>query len=357
LPINEEIKIKINKRLNSKALVAIIVVLFLIISSSVVSANKYTSWETSPEAPALCIHDGTLYIAWTGNNNKMLNVAKVDIKEGEIEDEITGFSDKVTLSDTSPTSPSIASIGNRLFIAWKGNGNDYLNIMYSTDGGKTFGNKYTSRETSPEAPALCAHDGSLYIAWTGNNNKMLNVAKVDIKGDEIIGFSNKVTLGETSPVSPALASINNYLYIAWKGNGNDYLNVMCSNDGGRTFGNKYTSRKTRYTSQETSPKAPALGKVHYLGKAGSTPIIAWTGNGNNQLNVAEVHIFTDTFDENGNSFALGIIGKKTFDDTSPASPALASIGEIMFIAWKGNGNDYLNVMTYGEKNTGDRYPF
>jgi hypothetical protein len=52
-----------------------------------------------------------------------------------------------------------------MYIAWKGDGNDNLNVMVSTDKGQTFGNKFISPETSPQAPALAAHNGNLYIAW------------------------------------------------------------------------------------------------------------------------------------------------------------------------------------------------
>ena len=50
--------------------------------------------------------------------------------------------------------------------------------MYSADNGATFGNKHTSWETSPQGPALCAHNATLYIAWRGDGNEHLNVARV-----------------------------------------------------------------------------------------------------------------------------------------------------------------------------------
>jgi hypothetical protein len=36
-----------------------------------------------------------------------------------------------------------------MYIAWKGDGNDNLNVMVSTDSGQTFGNKFISPEESP----------------------------------------------------------------------------------------------------------------------------------------------------------------------------------------------------------------
>jgi hypothetical protein len=92
--------------------------------------------------------------------------------------QITGFSNKIILSDKSLNSPAIVSFNGQLYLAWKDDGNNNLNMMYSADGGKTFGNKYTSTETSSDAPVLCMHNGNLYIAWKGKDNDNLNVAQV-----------------------------------------------------------------------------------------------------------------------------------------------------------------------------------
>ena len=130
------------------------------------------------------------------------------------------------MGDTSPLSPSLASANGRLFIAWKGDDNDNLNVMYSSDNGHTFGNKLTSVETSPQAPGLCTHNSSVHITWKGDGNDNLNAAQVLMSENSITGV-DKVILTDTSPLSPALASLNGRLYIAWKGDGNDNLNVMC----------------------------------------------------------------------------------------------------------------------------------
>ena len=152
-----------------------------------------------------------------------------------------GFISKTTLPDTSPKSPALASLRGILFVAWKGDGNDSLNVEYSVDNGRTFGHAYTSGETSPQAPALCAHNGQLFIAWKGNGNDNLNVARVVFSAGRITGFANKVSLPDTSASSPALSSLNGRLFIAWRGDGNDTLNVEYSADDGRTFGHKFTS--------------------------------------------------------------------------------------------------------------------
>jgi hypothetical protein len=163
-----------------------------------------------------------------------------------------------------------------LFIAWKGDGNDFLNVMYSADNGSTFGHKLTSNETSPQAPGLCATPTQLYITWKGDGNDYMNVAHVTMSGANIVGLTNKTIIySDTTPLGPALAFLGNNLYISWKGDGNNFLNVMYSSNGGASFGNKAIS-------SERSPVAPSLC-VH-----NNTIYIAWKGDGNDYLNVAKV---------------------------------------------------------------------
>jgi len=244
---------------------------------------------------------------------------------------------KVTLGDTSPLTPALASLNGRMYIGWKGDGNDNLNVMVSTDNGQTFHNKFTSGETSPQAPALAAHNGNLFISWKGDGNDQLNVAIVNLDAaGNPTGFSNKVILGDTSPLSPSLASVNGNLYLAWRGDGNDQLNVMVSRDNGHTFGSKFVSG-------ETSTEAPVLGTFN------GSLMISWKGDGNDNLNVARV---------NTNPAPTGFSNKVTLGDTSPRSPALAELNGRLYIAWKGDGNDNLNVMfstdgqNFGNKSTG-----
>ncbi len=244
---------------------------------------------------------------------------------------------KTILGDTSPLTPALASLNGNMYISWKGDGNDNLNVMVSNDNGNTFHNKFISGETSPQAPALCAHNGRLFIAWKGDGNDQLNVAQVNLdRLGNPIGFSNKVILGDTSPLSPSLASVGGNLYLSWRGDGNDQLNVMVSTNNGAAFGNKFISG-------ETSTQAPVLGTFN------GSLMIAWKGDGNDNLNVARVAI---------NPSPTGFSNKVTLADTSPKSPALGELNGKLYIAWKGDGNDFLNLMfssdgvNFGNKSIG-----
>jgi len=144
---------------------------------------------------------------------------------------MAGLTDKVTLgNNTTPFTPSLASHDGRLFIAFRGDGNDQLNIMLSSDGGHSFGGKFISHETSTEPPALTSSGGHLFVAWKGDGNDNLNIAEVALfansaGGFGIEGLKNKVTVGDTSPRAPGLASHDGKLFITWKGDGNDAINV------------------------------------------------------------------------------------------------------------------------------------
>ena len=91
---------------------------------------------------------------------------------------ITGFTNKVVLGDTSQLTPTLTSANGKLYLGWKGDGNDFLNVENSANNGASFGSKYTSFETSPQAPVLCTHNGRVYIAWKGDGNDNLNVAQL-----------------------------------------------------------------------------------------------------------------------------------------------------------------------------------
>jgi len=143
---------------------------------------------------------------------------------------MAGLTNKVTLDDMSPFTPALASHDERLFIAWRGDGNDNLNIMFSSDGGQNFGSKFVFNETSTEPPALASSGDHLFIAWKGDGNDNLNIAQVALFANSAGGFGiegliNKVTVGDTSPRAPGLTSHDRSLFITWKGDGNDNLNV------------------------------------------------------------------------------------------------------------------------------------
>ncbi len=305
----------------------------LIAGANLRPAEKKTILEhATSTSPALAFHADRLLMAWKGSGNDNLNVAKVESTTLLGIDGVEGVEEVVTLSDTTDESPALASHNGRLFSAWKGSGNDQLNLAFSDDNGFTFKGKRTLTDSSEYSPSLISHGGRLFLAWIGVDNEQLNVAKVVLFGNTAGGFGiegleDKVVLGDTSEAAPALASHNGRLFLAWKGSGNDNLNLMFSDDNGASF-------RGKTTFPETSSHGPALTSD------GGRLFLAWKGSGNENLNVAKVVLFGNT----AGGFGIeGIEGKVVLGEISEEPPALGSQNGMLFLAWKGEGEDHLNL--------------
>jgi hypothetical protein len=236
--------------------------------------------------------------------------------------------DVTTLGDTTDLRVSLAFHDGRLFVAWRGSGNDNLNLIFSADGGRTFSGKVIFGETSSHAPAITSHNGLLLMAWKGSGNEQINIARVTLGPPDdfrILGLGPVVTLPESTDFSPAITSHQGQLVLAWRGSGNDQLNLAVSSDNGATFGGKATL-------SESSDDAPAI--ISHNGKL----LLAWRGSGNEQINVATV-----TQGPPPDNPITGIVDKVVLGDESDFSPALASRLGVLYLAWCGL-DENLNIL-------------
>ena len=156
---------------------------------------------------------------------------------------MTKIIDKRVLADTTSTTPALCAHEGVLVLAWKGSGNDALNISLSLDGGNSFVGKVTFGETSSEGPALVSLDpmptmlgGGCFIAWKGSGNDNLNLARVLFQrdaGGRIIAVNgiDPVTFSDTSHSAPALAELvtqtadTGRILLCWRGEGGEHINV------------------------------------------------------------------------------------------------------------------------------------
>ena len=245
--------------------------------------DTYESEESSDAAPVLAALNGTLMIAWKGVGNNQLNVAQVvtgNDAQGHLS--IQGFGNKVTLAVTTDHAPALAAHAGSLFLAWKEAGVSNLQILTSSDGGATFGDAFVLDQTSDVGPALGSHNGQLMIAWKGTAKDVI-VAEVALTGNSSGGFTiqglmDNVTLFDTTDNAPVLASDGRRLFVAWTGTGDFHPQLKFSTDNGATFGGQFIST-------EQSDAAPALASD------GSQVPIAWKSRGDNGLNVAQLAFF------------------------------------------------------------------
>jgi hypothetical protein len=248
--------------------------------------GKRTFGETTDAAPALASHNGHLFIAWRGSGNNDINIARVSLfanTNGEFGiEELEG---KVTLDERTDLSPAIASHGGRLFLAWKGSGNDQINLRASNDDGATFPVKRVLDETTDKAPSLASSGDRLLIAWEGSGNDQINVAQIGILantggGFGIEGTQDKVVLGEKTDEAPALAVREGRVFLAWKGSGNKQLNLMFARPGTMSFEGKRVLADT----SENGPTLASDGRLW----------VAWRGVDNDLLNVGKAILFGNT---------------------------------------------------------------
>jgi hypothetical protein len=287
---------------------------------------------TTSLAPTLATHNGVLRIGWRGAGNENINVANVQATDLMAMAGVEGVDWKVVSPATTDRPPALTSHNGRLYLAWKGSGNENLNLAFFDEESRTFVGTHTFGDRSPHQPALASHNGLLYIGWTGVGNKAINVAKVQLIGNTQGGFAiggleNKAVTSMKSSTGPTLASHNGRLFVAWKGSGNNNLNLAFSDDDGASFGGISTFG-------DTSSDAPALasheGRLFY----------AWKGSGNEQLNVARVVLIGNT----AGGFGIeSLENKVVLPDFSTQPPTLASHMKHLFIAWKGEGDDNLNI--------------
>ncbi|MEX2745985.1 FG-GAP-like repeat-containing protein [Rhizobium mongolense] len=251
--------------------------------------HKLTIPDESDHAPALASHDGRLFMAWKGHDDHVNLMFSED-------NGATFVGKQVFDDDTTDRAPALASHNGRLFIAWRGSGNENLNVAavsLQTDAsgafsiGEQFEARATLGELSSDAPALASHRGRLFLAWKGFGNEEINVGKVEILGNTAGGFrigaveDERKLAGEKTDTAPALASHNNRLFVSWKLAGDEELNMVVSSDGGATFA-------ARRPFSDSSDHAPAA-----VSHAGGL-YFAWKGSNNEDLNLARVTLFANT---------------------------------------------------------------
>jgi hypothetical protein len=296
--------------------------------------------ETSDRGPALAAVSGLVFLAWKGVGNNRVNVGIVDAGKVVKHPSQQRTSDQPALV-SSPGLPG-------LYIAWKGNGNDNLNgaeVVWATDpaGATTvqgLKDPDVLSETSDAGPALGGDFLNLLLAWRGSGNEQLNVADVRTSVVSAPGWDlSTQTLPDTSDTRPAVTMHMGVTFMAFKGAGNTTLNLLASPPVGPPESLPIADPTATVVLSEYSSHAPALA-VH-----DDHVYIAWKGAENPLLNVARVGARMGPPDSPSIVFTA-LEQKQTFTNAATDdAPALVSTGRTLLIAWKGDGNDQLNIAT------------
>ncbi|MFB8241077.1 hypothetical protein ACFC58_31530, partial [Kitasatospora purpeofusca] len=297
--------------------------------------------EATDGAIAMATHEGDVFAAWIGSGNEGINVARLALV-GDPDNgySVVGLENKVTLGDDfSDETPALASHHGRLFLAWKGVGNKKLNLMFSSDNGRTFQGKRTLGDRSDASPALASHSNRLFLAWKGSGNEELNLAKVVLFGSTAGNFGIEGTeewhlIGETSPQAPSLASHKGKLFVAWRGAGNTDLNLMFSSDGAAFEGKQsFAEDADEFVSIASSSRGlfVAWKKLQSVGLGGP-------------VKVARVTLIGTTT----GGFGIEGLQKVSAGVKSVFAPSLASVDGSLVLAWR-RDDAQLGFMTSNDR--------
>jgi Astacin (Peptidase family M12A) len=178
--------------------------------------GKVTLSDTSPSTPALAHIGAEIFLAWRGGDNRLNLIRSLDGVH---------WSPKQTIGDTTDSGPALCSSGANLLLVWRGRGNNNLNVITAPGGIITSGpggifppghSKVTLNDTTDDRPAICRTDSHVYLAWQGTGNDFMNV----MKSSDGKTWGTKITVSaEHTKGGPAIASWSHLLVRAWTESG------------------------------------------------------------------------------------------------------------------------------------------
>jgi hypothetical protein len=121
---------------------------------------------------------------------------------------------RVGVGGGSSHGPALAALGNQLFAAWKGVGDDNRMFWTTLDGDHWAPQREGLGGGSSHGPALAALGNQLFAAWkgVGDDNRMFwSTFGGDRWNQQHMG------IGGGSSTGPRLAAFQEHLYAAWKG--------------------------------------------------------------------------------------------------------------------------------------------
>lgn len=159
--------------------------------------NKVTLGDSSPNAPALTVNQGSLYVAWTGTNAAH-NINLMSSADGR------NWGGKRVPGDTSIDTPTLTTFQQRVYVAWTGtNAAHNITVMSTTNGGASWQDRRTRAETSVAGPALGSDAAHVYLSWAGTDAAHhINL----MSADGGTNFNRRVVLAETTTHAPAMAT-------------------------------------------------------------------------------------------------------------------------------------------------------
>jgi hypothetical protein len=224
---------------------------------------------------------------------------------------------------------SITEFNKALYYSFNGMDRE-INVVSAPDG-VTWTKQVIANAASKFAPSIVACQNRLWVGFTseGSNNLIIfSSSDGNFHGDAQL--DNLVNLGQQTPMALALACFQGGLYVAWTGQSNQQLNVAPltpTNDALQTI----------LTFTDTSDDGPGL-----LG-FGDKLILSWRGSGNENINWSSLTAaqLAQLEQQSGDKT---LPNKTTITETTDHTPTFANFGPEAALLWTGTDADtHLNV--------------
>lgn len=191
--------------------------------------------QSSNVGPGLCVFRGKLYMAFADTSNNLKIVSSTDGKT---------WSAAAATGGHSKSGPAICSFNDKLYITWRNKDSD--NVMVSSFDGTSWSSAIDTGRNTSWSPSICAFNDTLLITWTGINTNKVKI----INSTNGTSWSDFIETGQTSSSNPSITMTNSLVMIGFKAQSSNDLLSITSTDGKKWTGNSKVGA--------TSPHGPSI---------------------------------------------------------------------------------------------------
>ena len=258
-------------------------------------------------------------------------------------------------SGYTDATPTVISVGTTLYAVVKGYGNTNLYFNQSTDGGKTWNTNWTDISAmqpgfaTKSAPSLAFFNNKLYLAFLNTNTTpTLSLSSWDPLSQNLAAWSTPIELsdsansaeGFSSSYTPQLIDRGDALGVVWvdSSSGTLYGSYSTTPDSATIIGSLGTPTAWASLDGGSSPAAPALARI------GDTVYMAVQGNGDND-------IFWNSSSDGGATWAASWQSLPDGGMSSTLPPSLAVVNGTLYLCYLSTSTNEINITSLTDAST------
>jgi hypothetical protein len=304
-----------------------------------ISTNTYAS-----SSPSVAASGSYVYVAWEDETPVPGSGTTYEVWMRVSSNSGASFGSPIRISTNTGSSidPAVAALGNYVYVAWSdntpvaGSGDEYeIWLRVSSNCGATFGApiRMTTNTGGSSSPSIAAVGNYVYVAWedttpvSGSESSAEIWLRVSSNYGASFGSAIRMTTNKGWSAYPSVASVANYVYVVWQddtpvlGSGSTpevWLRV--SSNYGASFGSPFRISTNTYSSEY--PSVAASSSYVYVAWADWTPV-----SGSDSKPEIWVRVSSNYGASLGS--AIRITTNAYFSDY----PSVALIGSYAYIAW------------------------